>query len=271
MLSHKTLRQFIGRLEMGLPFVVILIGALLCSHASAQTKFIHIFVALCDNEHQGIVPVPKSIGNGKNPATNLYWGAAFGVKTFFQRKATDWKLIGNFKPDTPEVLERLLFKNCEKDIYLLADAYNGEKIKTCIDGFLRAANGQNPLQVKNDSVLLNFGGSSDLLAYIGHNGLMDFQVSIDYLTSGKKMRDVIILACFSKSYFSPDIINAKAFPLLWTTNLMAPEAYTLKAAIDGWILNETGSQIKERAAQTYNQYQKCGLRGARALFITGFE
>jgi len=51
---------------------------------------------------------------------------------------------------------------------------------------------------------------------------------------------------------------------------MAPEAYTLKAAIDGWLLNETGTQIEERAAQTYHQYQKCGIKGARNLFTTGF-
>jgi hypothetical protein len=81
---------------------------------------------------------------------------------------------------------------------------------------------------------------------------------------------VIILACYSKSYFSPEIKKANANPILWTTHLMAPEAYTLKAAIDGWIKNETGADIDERAAQTYNKYQKCGINGARNLFTTGF-
>jgi hypothetical protein len=52
---------------------------------------------------------------------------------------------------------------------------------------------------------------------------------------------------------------------------MAPEAYTLKAAIDGWMLNETGAQIDERAAQAYHKYQNCGIRGARNLFTTGFK
>ncbi len=51
---------------------------------------------------------------------------------------------------------------------------------------------------------------------------------------------------------------------------MAPEAYTLKSAIDGWILNESNEQIRERTAQAYNKYQKCGLRGARNLFATDF-
>ncbi len=38
----------------------------------SQTKTIHVFVALCDNEHQGIVPVPKTLGDGKDACNNLY-------------------------------------------------------------------------------------------------------------------------------------------------------------------------------------------------------
>ncbi len=51
---------------------------------------------------------------------------------------------------------------------------------------------------------------------------------------------------------------------------MAPEAYTLKAIIDDWILKESPTKIKERSAQSYHKYQKCGIRGARNLFTTGF-
>lgn len=99
---------------------------------------------------------------------------------------------------------------------------------------------------------------------------MDFNINLEYNSSVDKKTDVIILACYSKHFFSPKIQNAQANPVLWTTHLMAPEAYTLKSAIDGWILNESGAEIKERAAQTYNKYQKCGINGARNLFTTGF-
>ena len=44
----------------------------------------------------------------------------------------------------------------------------------------------------------------------------------------------------------------------------------LKAAIDGWLLNESGIEIEERAAQSYNKYQHCGIDNARDLFTTGF-
>ena len=77
------------------------------------------------------------------------------------------------------------------------------------------------------------------------------------------------MACISKSYFKPYFENTKVNPLVWTTGLMAPEAYTLKSAIDGWILDETDVQIRERAAQAYHKYQKCGIGGARRLLVTG--
>ena len=40
---------------------------------------------------------------------------------------------------------------------------------------------------------------------------------------------------------------------------MAPEAYTLKTALDGWILGESNDKIRDRAAAAYDKYQKCGF------------
>ena len=57
-----------------------------------KTKTIHIFVALCDNKYQGIVKVPEKIGNGQDPENNLYWGCAYGIKTYFKR-SKEWKFI----------------------------------------------------------------------------------------------------------------------------------------------------------------------------------
>ncbi|MDR6240411.1 hypothetical protein [Aureibacter tunicatorum] len=239
--------------------------------AYSQTKTIHVFVALCDNIHQGIVPVPEKIGNGKDPRLNLYWGAGYGVKSFFKLKTKEWNLVKQIESDNPIILDRLLFKHATEDIYMLADAYDGEQIQTCIEQFLLASNAQNPVEIENKNKNLSFGGDSDLVAYIGHDGLMEFDVYLTYQEVKAKKKDAIMLACFSRYYFSPEIEKAQANPILWTTHLMAPEAYTLKAAIDGWIKNETGSQIEERAAQAYHKYQKCGIRGARNLFATGFK
>ncbi len=234
---------------------------------SAQ-KTIHVFVALCDNENQGIVPVPASLGNGEDADNNLYWGAAYGVKTYFNN-SSDWKLVKTVETKSDILMERILFKHKSKDVYLLAEAYRGDRIKKCIEDFSLAANGQGKNKIEYDNLVIGFDGESDLLCYVGHDGLMEFSINPSFKTQNHK-KDVMILACYSKEFFSPVMKEANANPLLWTTHLMAPEAYSLKAAIDGWIIDETGDKIEERAAQSYNAYQKCGIKGARNLFATGY-
>jgi len=52
----------------------------------------HVVVALCDNEFQGIVPVPAHLGDGDSPRSNLYWGAMYGVRSYF-RNQPGWKPV----------------------------------------------------------------------------------------------------------------------------------------------------------------------------------
>jgi hypothetical protein len=232
-------------------------------------RVIHVLVALCDNQYQGIVPVPARIGNGDDPANNLYWGAAFGVKTFFKR-ASDWKLIAETRNPRAGILERLVFKHRTVDVYLVADAYRGREIKRSVADFFDFSAGRGGETIKTNSMELYAGGAADLQAYVGHDGLMDFALESYPEKTGDRRRDAVILACLSKRYFAEPLRKTGAKPLLWTTGLMAPEAYVLKAAIDGWILNEDGERIRRRAATAYNQYQKCGMSGARRLFATGW-
>jgi len=238
-----------------------------------SAKVIHVVVALCDNQYQGIVPVPPLIGNGDDPARNLYWGAAYGVKTFFKR-ADNWTIISDIQNPKDKILERLIFKHRTKDAYLVADAYRGREIKQSTIDFLSFAAGRGAENIKAsdaaDSPTVYAGGGADLLAYVGHDGLMDFTLP-DFPTKlNDDERSTIILACISKSYFKEPLRQTGATPLLWTTGLMAPESYTLKAAIDGWLLNEEDQQIRKRAADAYNQYQKCGIKAAMGLFSTGW-
>ena len=229
---------------------------------------IHVFVALADNVNQGIVPVSASLGNGDNPKTNLYWGAAFGVRTFFSRNK-DWELISVTPNPRAGILERCIFKHRRTSVLMVADAYRGKEISQTTEDFLEAAAGKPGEMLKIDNLQFHTGGSADLVAYIGHNGLMDFKLPAHPARRDDRQRRAIILACASKQYFSSALEQTGATPLLWTTNLMAPEAYVLSAAIDGWIKKETDEQIRIRAADAYNKYQNCGVKAARALFATG--
>lgn len=242
-------------------------------HAQSPVRTIHVFVALADNKNQGIVPVAAVLGNGDDPARNLYWGSAYGVKAFFAHSA-DWQLLASGQKPKAEILERCIFKHRTQNVFLIADAYQGARIKQAIVDFLDASAGNNAeavsVKVGSQAVELAGRGGANLVAYIGHDGFMDFQLSSLPKRNGTTSHEAIVLACISKRYFAEALRSAGAAPLIWTTGLMAPEAYTLKAAIDGWMLHESNEQIQERAAVAYDKYQKCGLKGARKLLVTGW-
>lgn len=156
---------------------------------------IHVFVALCDNVNQGIVLVSPSLGNGDNPATNLYWGAAFGVKTFFG-KSKDWQLVPHIGNPGGPVLERLIFKHRQRNLFMVADAYRGKEISQAMRDFLEAAAGHSgdAIKIKSTAGETEFyaDGSAEVVAYVGHNGLMDFELHSPPYALDERGRKAII-------------------------------------------------------------------------------
>ena len=234
-------------------------------------RMVYVLVALCDNVNQGIVPVAPALGNGDDAERNLYWGARFGVRTHFNA-SREWRLVSATRDPSPKVLERLVYRHRKSDAYMVADAYRGAEIRQATADFLNAASGAvNPtVEIAGKTYGLSKGAASHLVAYVGHDGLMDFQLTYTPKRRDDVRRDAVILACVSKKYFAPPLKESGANPLLWTTNLMAPEAYVLKAALDGWLVGEDGEKVRERAAKAYDTYQNCGIKSARALFATGW-
>jgi hypothetical protein len=117
---------------------------------------------------------------------------------------------------------------------------------------------------------LGINGNAALLAYIGHNGLMDFRLTEQFSKVDNKKRDAIMLACISKNYFSSHLKISGATPLLWSTGLMSPEAYTLHDALEGYIRKEPTENIRSKAASAYSRYQHCSLKASRNLLVSGF-
>ncbi len=240
---------------------------LLTTAAMGATRTVHVFVALADNKHQGIVPVTAALGDGADARNNLYWGAMYGLKTWL-RKDANWTLVSTAKSPTEDVLERCVFTHVRGDLLLVADAYRGSAIKTALTQFLSAAAGHAgqviPLGVKKAAT----GGSADLVVYVGHNGLMEFDIPPVEVDPDNEGRGAIVLACKSRPYFEKRFTRLRTKSGLLTTGLMSPEAYTLAAAIEGWRLGAGPEPVRERAAAAYHKYQKCGINGARRLFYS---
>ena len=227
----------------------------------------HVVVALCDNVNQGIVPVPKAIGNGQDPHTNLYWGARFGVRTYF-RNAPGWRSVPAPATRRRGVLDRAAFRAtfASRPAFVIAEAWDGARIREAIASFLEMASGRERQSIDLDGVRLEAGGGADVIVFVGHNGLMDFAApAIEAGTAGGQ-REAVVLACASRPYFDPLLRRAGATPLVLTTGLMAPEAYSLEAALRARFTGQDATAVRRAAAAAYHRFQKCGDRAARRLF-----
>lgn len=247
--------------------------------AAGQPVVVHLIVALCDNVNQGIVPVPAALGNGQDPKSNLYWGALYGVRTHLGKTA-GWKALDTAAPDNQPILERVVFRASVKrnghvaPVYVVADAWDGVHIREAMVSYFEMAAGRSGVLVdatgETAPVRLRAGGSAHLIAFVGHDGLMDFSLDLPKApVADAPPRSALALSCASKSYFLDHLNAAGAQPVLLTTGLMAPEAYTLDAALRAWAGTGTTESVVEASAQAYNRYQKCGIKGARRLFWGG--
>lgn len=247
-----------SRLALALIFLLLLSAMAGPGSAHADTKKIHVFVALCDNVNQRGQKVPPKLGHGDKPESNLYWGAKYGIKTFLENDP-GWVLVRSEHSDNPNVLRRLVFKHLLHDAELVADAYIGKAILTCAREYFEALAGWDS----------RFPGGPDLAVYIGHNVLYDFK--LDNPPQGDpSSRAAIALACGSRKHFTPFIFLAGARPILLTNQSMAPEAYSFVEAVEGWLAGETPEAIRERAARVYASYQRCNLAFAMNIFSAGY-
>jgi hypothetical protein len=239
---------------------------------SKQPLVVHVFVPLCDNENQGIVPVNKQLGDGLNLRTNLYWGAGYGVKSYF-KKYESWKLLSSQLDSTGNVLERVIFykKNTKgTEIYIVADAYRGDRMKECLHDYFRSLGGwkkdQDSIQNKNISLYAD----ADLLVFNGHDGLMDDSLKT-YYSKDSVIREAVSISCYSKEFFHSRFAKCGAYPLVCTSGLLAPEAYVLGAIIEQWANQKSDLEIRYAAGDAYHsKHPSTTQKGARWLFNTGW-
>jgi len=111
--------------------------------------------------------------------------------------------------------------------------------------------------------------NADLLVFNGHNGLMDHQLDFVQNKDGIT-REASVIGCVSHKFFKNHFLAAKAYPILMTTNLMAPEAYVAESLIESWLGLENEEKMRIAVGKAYNKYQKCGINGAMRLFKTGW-
>ena len=233
---------------------------------------VHCYVPLCDNENQGIVPTSKSLGDGFSLRTNLYWATTHGMKNFFVKNSA-WKQLSlsNFVA-TDTVMERVAFERLYKNgarVILVCDAYRGDMMQPCVNDYLNALGGFLPDSINYKDDFLGVGEDADMMAFNGHNGLMDFWADTVYAQKSR-LKDAVVVACASRDYFNPYFVQTNSYPLVGTTSLLWPGAMCLDRVISNWAFIRSDEEIKNSAGDAYNDVKECGQQAARNMFYSGW-
>lgn len=219
--------------------------------APSAERTIGVFVALADIRHQGIGYVSKRAGRGDDPENNIYWGAADALVEVFRRDA-QWKLVETSGAAADSIVLRTrVYRRSAGNARLTARAYNGAFIRRCIEDFETAVH----------------NGTFDLVVFIGHNGLMDFDLPSPTLIPGlEKKPDCVVLCCKSEQYFKTRLQQAGGHPIVLTTQNMYPGAFLLRAIAGAWIERQPLDVLRERAGSAYAANQHISRRAGVGIF-----
>ncbi|MRG98374.1 hypothetical protein [Polyangium spumosum] len=260
-----------------LPFLLVLVATLLAatSALAAEPLVVHVIVPLCSNAQ--IDCGSNVAGDPDRLDTNLYWGAAFGHRRFFDRKKSGFSRLDVMGAEGPR-LERVVYRRRVSaapfggtsdetvEQLVVLDAYHGDSIDRAVEAF-------HHLATRGGRVRFHDGGGSrevrvTVAGYAGHNRLMD-GVRLPPPPGPEERGRAIpsfVLACDSEPYFGPALRAAGSETWLMTRSLMAPEGYVLDAVVTAIGENATPTVIRDRAVAAYARWQKLSRGAAGSIF-----
>ena len=244
-----------------------------------------IFVALCDNDAQGIVRVKNArICQGDSPDQNLYWASAGGLASVLQAARWQRLSVEHFGQGDLAVKavwwKRLLPGGDLRargvaagfDAYIVGLGYRGARIRQAMVDYLRAVNDDKTTDV-SPSVGLRAGGASHLVGYIGHDYFYDVGDARPLLAlrngDSAMHKGVFALSCAGHRLIRPAIARGNAHILLLNRTLGFPGAWTAEAIVTAIAEGRSMREIHHKAAAAFAKGQGVALAVALAAFAYG--
>jgi hypothetical protein len=238
--------------------------------AAKAPLVVYVVVPLCSNAQ---IDCGTSIaGRPADLFHNVYWGAVFGARRFFERKNSGWERVELTRKDAV-FLERGVYrrwvpgapfgrKDPVEELVVL-QAVHGDEIDKAVDHLFHVA-------TAGARVSFDDGGrrreeAVTVAGYAGHNRLMDGK-RLPAAAQGGAPVPSFVLACNSEPYFGPALRGAGSAPLVMTRSLMAPEGYLIDAIAAGLGENLGPAELRGRAVAAYAKWQKLTPKQAGSVF-----
>ncbi|MFQ5430674.1 MAG: hypothetical protein ACE5E1_10225 [Phycisphaerae bacterium] len=213
-----------------------------------------------------------AFGDGDNPATNLYWGALYGVETHFAN-AAGWQRRYTDDGGGPPLLRRVVFsrrveptpawreRGVDKpfDLFVLANAWPNARIIEAMEQPLRDAICGAPVRIEIDGRMLEFAGGSAVVGYVGQNHMLDEYWDPFAQLGGcapSRQVGVFYLCPRSAVVLHEPVVRRGLYAVLFTRSAATPEAYLVDGMFRGLASGELGDAFIAGAAAEYARYQK---------------
>lgn len=234
-----------------------------------------VVVPLCDND---LIDCGSPIaGRPRDLAHNVYWGAAFGQRRFFERKGSGWSRV-ELGPGKGEIIERAVYRrtisrapwggeaDATAEQIVILEAVDGAQIDQAVKRFWGLATGGGQARWRDGETTRE--ERIHVVGYAGHNRMMDglkFPAA-PLPAAEKKPVPSFVMACASEPYFSPSLRLAGSEPIVMTRSLMAPEGYVVDAIARALGENLPRGEVRARAVEAYAQWQRLSPRAASSIF-----
>jgi hypothetical protein len=214
--------------------------------AAGKPLVAEVHVPLCESTI--IACGNAKLGDGDNPDTNLYWSTTPGFGSWFVRRGGGWKHVLHQRGDATgdanivvvDVYRRTLRapqswvkrgapKTFELDI--VVHGWRGKAIDVALAAYAADVSGGAARKLElADRTTIAAGGAAQLVAWVGHNRLMDLE-AYTWPKPGKAVTGTIAIACHTAAYMEAEVASATRVPLLMTRDLLFANAAPLEATV----------------------------------------
>lgn len=250
--------------------------------AAGRPLVVQVHVPLCDND---ILRCGNArLGDGDNPATNLYWATTAGFGRWFTRKGSGWTRVLDGDGDTvgnADVLDVLVFRRTVTahkawratgaperfDVYVVAQAWRGEAIDRALDAWAAELyGGAAHTLTLSDGTELAVGGGARIVAYVGHNRLMDLDAYAWPGEGSGSRKGAIAIACHTDAYMHDEVPAEDRVPLLFTRDFLFASAPPLEGVVRAFAEGGGYAAMRQAAAEEYAAPEKKSVRRVKGAF-----
>ncbi len=236
--------------------------------AAGRPLVVQVHVPLCDND---VLRCGNArLGDGDNPKTNLYWATTAGFGKWFARKKSGWTKVLDGDGDTvgdPDVLDVLVYRRTitaskawrkagaprRFEVYVVAQAWRGEAIDRALDAWAAELYGGTARTLTlDDGTELAAGGAARIVAYVGHNRLMDVEAyAWPEAAEDAPRKGAVAIACHTDAYMHDEVPAADRVPLLFTRDFLFASAPPLEGVVRTFAEGGGYQAMRKAAAVEY--------------------